>query len=98
MRAFSSRQPQLCLAVRTFTVNMGLSVAETVFYSRKERNYHAFEDGIFIVFTLAFCDIPRKHSEKVKENNDKFENHDYSASQKKIENKQNEIEPKKGFI
>ena len=98
MRAFSSRQPQLCLAVRTFTVNMGLSVAETVFYSRKERNYLAFEDGIFIVFTLAFCDIPRKHSEKVKENNDKFENHDYSASQKKIENKQNEIEPKEGFI
>ena len=98
MRAFSSRQPQLCLAVRAFTVYMGLSVAETVFYSRKERNYLAFEDGIFIVFALAFCDIPRKHSEKVKENNDKFENHDYSASQKKIENKQNEIEPKDGFI
>ena len=98
MRAFSSRQPQLCLAVRAFTVDMGLSVAETVFYSRKERNYPAFENGIFIVFALAFCDIPRKHTEKVKENNDKFENHDCHASQKKIENEQNEIEPKEGFI
>lgn len=98
MRAFSSRQAQFRFAIRAFTVNVGLSVAETVFYSRKERNDLSFHDRIFIVFALAFCDIPRKHTEKVKENDDKFESHYYPASQKKIENEQNKIEPEEGFI